>query len=240
MTGPYPGPWASAADMRTIDQVMVNELGIGLELMMENAGRHLAVVARDRVLGGTTDGRRVVVLAGKGGNGGGALARRLSAWGCGVLAIVNASVSELSPVTRAQLVRSRAVGVEVRVGLDDTGWGRTDVILDGLIGYSLAGAPHGRTAALIRAANLDSAPTVSLDVPSGVDASTGSVSEPAVRAAITVTLAVPKVGLRARAAAVHVGEVLLADIGVPGEALTRAGIEAPSPIFSSLDLYPIR
>lgn len=90
-----------------------------------------------------------------------------------------------------------------------------DVVIDGLIGYSLAGAPRGATADLIRWANAQDAPVLALDVPSGVDASTGSVYEPAIRAAATMTLALPKVGLRADGAAPHVGELYLADISVP-------------------------
>lgn len=242
MTNAGPVPWVSTAEMREVDRVMVDELGIGLELMMEHAGRQLAVVARDWVLGGTTVGRRVIVLAGKGGNGGGALvaARRMSGWGCDVHAILNSSVSELSPVTRAQLSRSRAAGVQATVGVDREGWGRADVILDGLVGYSLAGAPNARTAVLIHAANQDPALTVSLDVPSGLDASTGHMAEPTVRAAITVALALPKIGLRAPDVAATVGDIYLADIGVPGEALIRAGIAATHPIFADRDLFLIR
>ncbi|MBI2964900.1 MAG: NAD(P)H-hydrate epimerase, partial [Chloroflexi bacterium] len=76
-------PYLTAEQMRAVDRLMIDRYGIVLLQMMENAGRSLAVVARDRFLGGNALGRRVVELAGSGGNGGGGLvcARRLSAWG---------------------------------------------------------------------------------------------------------------------------------------------------------------
>ena len=70
---------------------------------------------------------------------------------------------------------------------------------------------------MIRWANGQSAPILALDVPSGIDAGTGTVYEPAIRASATVTLALPKLGLRLPGAAALVGELYLADIGVPPE-----------------------
>ena len=65
-------PWLTVEQMRLIDRVAVKEVGIDLARMMENAGRSLAVLARS-LLGGDASGRQVLVLAGPGGNGGGAL-----------------------------------------------------------------------------------------------------------------------------------------------------------------------
>ncbi len=75
-------PAVSVEQMREVDRVMVEELGIELQQMMENAGRALARRARV-MLGGDAAGQRVTVLAGSGGNGGGGMvaARRLSIWG---------------------------------------------------------------------------------------------------------------------------------------------------------------
>lgn len=67
-----------------------------------------------------------------------------------------------------------------------------DLVIDGLIGYGLSGPPRGATADLIRWANEQPAPVLSLDVPSGLDTATGTVFEPAIRAAATMTLALPK------------------------------------------------
>ncbi len=90
-----------------------------------------------------------------------------------------------------------------------------ELILDGLIGYSLRGAPAGLIGDLIRMANGYPAPILSLDAPSGIDATSGTAFNPAIRAVATLTLALPKEGLRAAGVADHAGELYLADISVP-------------------------
>jgi NAD(P)H-hydrate epimerase len=79
-------PAISTEQMVEVDRLMVEQYRIDLIQMMENAGRCLALVARDRFLGGNPGGKSVLVLAGTGGNGGGALvaARRLASWGASV------------------------------------------------------------------------------------------------------------------------------------------------------------
>jgi NAD(P)H-hydrate epimerase len=89
------------------------------------------------------------------------------------------------------------------------------LIVDGLIGYRLKGAPQGTVADLIRWANAQAAPILALDIPSGVDGTTGTVLDPAIKATATMTLALPKAGLFAPEAQTWVGELYLADIGVP-------------------------
>jgi NAD(P)H-hydrate epimerase len=110
-----------------------------------------------------------------------------------------------------------------------------DLILDGLIGYSLAGVPHGRIAELIRWTGSQRAPVLALDTPSGVDTTTGAVTEPAIRADATLTLALPKQGFRAPAARTQVGELYLADIGVPPETYAGLGL-AVGPLFSHQEI----
>lgn len=90
-----------------------------------------------------------------------------------------------------------------------------DLIIDGIIGYSLQGDPKGGAADLIKWANTQDAPILALDVPSGVDAATGTVFNPAIGATATMTLALPKEGLRAPGVEAQIGELYLADIGVP-------------------------
>jgi len=90
-----------------------------------------------------------------------------------------------------------------------------DLIIDTLLGYSLEGAPRGGPAQLISEANEHDAPVLSLDLPSGVEATAGTVHTPTIRADATLTLALPKEGLRAPEAVPYVGELYLGDIGVP-------------------------
>jgi NAD(P)H-hydrate epimerase len=88
-----------------------------------------------------------------------------------------------------------------------------DLVVDGLIGYNLSGAPRGQAAELIHWANEQPAPILALDTPSGLDTATGEIFDPTIKAAATLTLALPKQGLRTGLA--QVGELYLADISVP-------------------------
>lgn len=97
------------------------------------------------------------------------------------------------------------------------------LMVDALLGYSLEGAPRGMVDDLIGWMSNVAAPVVALDVPSGIDASTGDTPGSHVRATTTVTLALPKTGLHVDA----VGELWVADIGIPRGVFERAGIECP-------------
>lgn len=212
-------PYIGTEDMVEVDRAMIEDFGIDLVRMMENAGRSLAHLARVRFLDGNPPGKTVVVLAGTGGNGGGALvaARRLHGYGAEIRVAVTAQ--ELSPVAAEQLRMLEAL--EVPITTRALPYATADLIIDGLIGYSLRGNPRGRAAELILWANDAHLPVLSLDVPSGVDASTGAVGRPAIRATATMTLALPKRGLRADGAAEFVGELYLADISVPRSLYAR-------------------
>ncbi len=107
------------------------------------------------------------------------------------------------------------MGVEVGSPETAVGGPDPDLIVDGLIGYSLKGAARSTAGELIRWADAQDSPVLALDATSGVDATTGTVFDPAVPAAATMTLALPKEGLRATGVEARVGELYLADIGVP-------------------------
>ena len=172
---------------------------------------------------------------------GGALvaARRLHNFGAQVTALVTKPDESLAPIPREQLDILRNMGVAVVGAADVVGRQNVDIVVDGLIGYSLRGAPRGTAASLIRWANQQAAPVVSLDVPSGVDATYGAVLEPAVEAAATMTLALPKEGLRSPGIERNMGDLYLADISVPPELYERfLGIPVP-PIFAESDLVQL-
>jgi len=231
-------PWLTTEQMVEVDRAMIEDFHILLPQMMEHAGRHLAHLARARFLDGDARGRAVVVLAGPGGNGGGALvcARRLSAWGARVSVAVTAGDDRFADVPRHQLDIVRRMGIPIhRAGaLPDVA---PALVIDGIIGYSLRGRPRDEAAEAIRWANAAPAPVLSLDVPSGLDAATGQPFDPTVEATATMTLALPKQGLRSDAGRPLVGELYLADIGVPRELYGRAplGLEVPD-VFAADDL----
>lgn len=233
--------FVSVDQMREVDRLMTEEVGITLQQMMENAGRCLATHARS-MLGGSAHDRQVVVLAGRGGNGGGGLAaaRRLFGWGAAVTVVLAQSRDEMRGVPRQQLTVLEWIGIPVRVvadGVSDLFTG-ADLVIDALIGYSLRGAPTGVVAALIKAANASGRPMLALDLPSGLDGDSGEASDPAIRAAETLTLALPKRGLLAPAARPWVGQLHLADISVPEKVYRRLGLTV-GPIFAENDIIPI-
>jgi NAD(P)H-hydrate epimerase len=236
-------PYLTVDQMREVDRLMVEEYRIGLPQMMEHAGRHLAHLGRERFFGGDARDRAVVVLAGTGGNGGGALvaARRLHSWGATVRVFVTGLPDRFAEIPRRQLevLPQVAVAVAPAEAIDTVSL--TELVIDGLIGYGLQEAPSGAAADLIRWANGQPAPVLALDVPSGLDASSGEVSDPTIRADATMTLALPKEGLRTPGAGEVVGELYLADIGVPRSlyALPTVGLEV-GPVFSKGDVVRLR
>jgi NAD(P)H-hydrate epimerase len=102
-----------------------------------------------------------------------------------------------------------------------------DVVIDAVLGYSLSGDPHGGAAELIRWANARVAPVLALDTPSGLDLTSGRVGTPCTVADATLTLALPKRGLRQ--APQVVGTLFAADIAVPPSVFAQLGISVASP-----------
>ncbi|MGE0041130.1 MAG: NAD(P)H-hydrate epimerase, partial [Vicinamibacterales bacterium] len=220
-------PVLDVAAMVEVDRAMVEDFGIALPQMMEHAGRHLAYLARERFLAGDLRGRHVVVLAGPGGNGGGALvaARRLVGWGATVSVVVSVDDDAFAPVPRHQLAIARRLPLALIRPDGVAGVTPPDLVIDGVIGYSLRGAPRGGAARLITWANAGAAPVLALDIPSGLDGTTGAPADPTIEAAATMTLALPKRGLRVGTARRFVGELYLADIGVPPGLYARAPLD---------------
>jgi NAD(P)H-hydrate epimerase len=239
-------PGLTTEQMIEVDRAMIDDYGITLAQMMETAGRNLAHLSRVRFLDGSSLGARVVVLAGTGGNGGGAMvcARRLANWGADVRVVVTAPDDSFAGVPGHQLRILHRMGISVSraEGVSEIlADGPVDLVIDGIIGYSLRGEPRGDAKKLIDWANGQRAPILALDVPSGIDATSGRVCQVAVRASATLTLALPKTGLSDGRAQEYVGELYLADIGVPPELYASAsiGLNVASP-FAESDIVRIQ
>ncbi len=226
-------PAVTTDQMREIDRLATEETGPNLFQMMENAGRNLALQTIE-VLGARWKGGRVIVLAGGGGNGGGGIcaARHLANRGVDVRLCL-ADPGRLRPLPAFQRkIFASTPGKEIEIAqLEDS---TLDVILDALIGYGLRSAPVGPVARLIRWAERAGAPVLALDMPSGVDSTTGHAPGDFVRARWTVTLALPKTGLAPDKA----GEVILADVGIPEQTYRRAGVPYRTP-FDARFLVPL-
>ncbi len=234
-------PAVTSAEMAAVDRAMVEDYGIELIQMMENAGRALATLARDRFFDGDPRGEAVVVLAGPGGNGGGAMvaARRLHGWGATVRTVLAQEPDRFAPVPARQLAILHRLGVEV-IPSDELVASpegpSPDLVIDGVIGYSLRGAPRGGAEALIRWSGSAGAPILALDVPSGMDATSGEVHDAVVWATATLTLALPKTGMVSSSAGTHVGELYVADIGIPPQLYSEIDLPDPGALFARGDL----
>jgi len=232
--------------MREVDRAMIEDYHIALIQMMENAGRNLAHLARKRFLEGNPRGKNVVILAGSGGNGGGGLvcARRLHNWGATVRVITTKPKAYFKGIPAHQLDILYRMQVSILSVGSEPDWKNKefqnnpiDLIVDAVIGYSLAGAPQGTAAWLITWANSQKAPILSLDTPSGLDPANGTVYNPAIQATATLTLALPKKGLQAASVEDYVGELYLADISVPPGLYSRPGLELTvGPIFAENEI----
>ena len=217
-------PAVTADQMREVDRIATEETGPNLFQMMENAGRSLAALTLEK-LGEHWRQAQVVVLAGPGGNGGGGIcaARHLANRGMDTEVCLS-SPDRLSETTAVQRKIFRATaGAEVQ--LQEIENFRPKLILDALIGYSLSGAPRGMVLDLIRWANGTDQPILSLDVPSGLEASTGNTPGEVIKPTWTLTLALPKTGLLLE----KTGELYLADIGIPAVVYEKIGVRYQLP-----------
>lgn len=230
-------PALTTAQMIEVDRAMIEDYHIELIQMMENAGRTFAELAR-RWLGGTVKGHSVIVLCGNGNNGGGGMtaARRLHNWGAEIIVTLTKSADDLRGVPARQLdiLQRMKVPILEPASLPST----PSLILDAIIGYSLSGSPRGVAADIIRWANMQDAPILSLDTPSGLDVTSGTPHDPTIRATATLTLALPKQGLLKPQSSPYVGELYLADISVPPALYSNMGISVP-PLFTESDLIPV-
>lgn len=211
----------TADEMRAVDRVAVEDVGIELLQMMENAGRTLA--SHVFAVG---DGP-ALVAAGNGGNGGGGLAcaRHLANHDVEVEVVLDRHPEDLTGTTARQYRILDEMGVPISAWFDasDGAEGST-VVVDALIGYGLSGRVREPAETLVQVMNDHRAPVVSLDVPSGTDATTGDPLGIAVDPDRTVTLALPKTGLVDRD-----DSLFLADISVPHTVFERLDIEYENP-----------
>lgn len=235
---------ATAAQAQALDTAAA-EQGVSLDALMAVAGWQCARLARR--LGGALPGPLPIgVLAGRGNNGADALgcARHLSAWGCQVRAVTFGDQTDLRASYARQALAAVASGVQVRPAGNDPGaavaWvlHGAELIVDGLLGTGSAGRPRPGLAEAIMALNAASLPVLAVDLPSGLDATTGEVAGECVRAAATLMLAIAKAGCVAPESRRYAGRLWLADLGVPTRAYQSVGLTQPQFGSEGLGAYP--
>jgi hydroxyethylthiazole kinase-like uncharacterized protein yjeF len=224
MTIPYPqGEALTCQQIRELDVLAIEHVGIPGLMLMENAGRGVA----EFIYGTLVDpaASHALILCGPGNNGGDGfvVARHLQNAGVRVAVALAAPPEKSTGDARVNLAILERMEVGFMRAYEEPGLNavrraarNADVIVDALLGTGSTGAPRKTMATLIEFAN--SAPRaqrIAVDIPSGLDADRGEVFEPCFRAAATVTMVAPKVGFASRAAREVVGRVVVVDIGVP-------------------------
>jgi NAD(P)H-hydrate epimerase len=215
--------------MRAIDRAAA-ERGVPGRVLMENAGqavtRAVLDIAKD-MHGSPT----VVVVAGKGNNGGDGLvvARHLRNRGYDVTVCLLCQGSDLRGDAAENLAAAVAYGVDVAEG-----WGAdeiaealagADIVVDAVLGTGIKGEVEGIAREAIEAINDADAAVVAVDIPSGVDADTGALGGAAIWADATVTFGLPKVGTVIYPGGGRCGDLMVADISLPADLLADPGLK---------------
>ncbi len=210
---------ATASEMRQIDRRAIEEMGIPGLILMENAGRAVAIEALEMNLAGS-----VLVLAGRGNNGGDGFvaARHLASAGLGVEVWLAGSPDDVKGDARTNLDIYRRMGLPLGI-VGEAGdlrgpIERSGLVIDALLGTGFSGEPRQPFSGIIDLVNGSGKPVLAVDLPSGVDADTGQFSL-AVNATVTVTLGLLKRGLLLYPGAERAGDIIVADISIPDQAV---------------------
>jgi NAD(P)H-hydrate epimerase len=185
-------------------------------ILMENAGRVLADVAvqllRDQALSGA-----VTVFCGAGNNGGDGLvaARYLFNIGCPVRVVLVKPGDHFKGDAQTNFSIIRAMGMPITVFDEGALSADTAMVIDALLGTGLQGEVAGIYRLAIERINEAGSPVISADIPSGLDGDTGKPMGDAVHATTTVTMGFVKTGMTLEKARPYIGEIVLADIGLP-------------------------
>jgi NAD(P)H-hydrate epimerase len=222
----------TAAQMREADRFTIEEIGIPSLVLMENAGRQVVAAIEagyEAQLAG-----RVAVLCGRGNNGGDGfvVARTLLQRGIDAAVFVVGSLEAVRGDARVNLDILGRLGVTVVEIDDEQSWelhfseiSQCTLIVDAIFGTGLTSPVSGMLETVIADVNASDIPIVSIDLPSGLSADTSHLIGDCIQAAMTVTLAAPKLPLVLPPAEAYAGDVVIADIGIPPDVVD--GVEGP-------------
>lgn len=216
----------TTAEMREADRLTSERCGTPSRVLMENAGTSVARFLASNFA--NIERRRIVVLCGKGNNGGDGfvVARKLAELGASPLILLLANPAELRGDAADNFQRLFSTSVKPTTILDARAWedarnslASADIVVDALLGTGLRGKVEGLLAQTIEDVNRHDASSVvvALDIPSGLSGESGEMAGPAVVAEYTVTFTSPKIGMILAPASSYVGRLNVADIGTPRE-----------------------
>ena len=221
-------PTITKEQMIEVDRIAVEENGPNMFQMMENTGRNLALTIIDFIKEKSL-GKTALIFAGTGGNGGGGIcaARHLLNHGYGPVVILS-NEEKMQEIPAYQLDIFRKAGGHI-IPIEKVKDVNSDIIVDAIIGYSLISAPRGKVLEMINIINKNDNPKISLDIPTGVLATTGMNPGEFVKPDKTITLALPKTGLSPE----KCGGIILTDIGIPKVVYEKIGLKYNSPFSDS-------
>jgi len=202
-------------EMKKLEEITVNDYGVSEDVLMEEAGSHVAELIRREF----SSDIKIAIICGKGNNGGDGFvaARELLSWGYNVEIYTPFEDDEISDLSLKKLETVRKIDEDAEMFDFPT----ANAYVDALIGYGLEGPPRGKVKECVEKIEEWSADTISIDIPTGVDADTGEPYEPHIDPEYTVTLGLPKKGLREE----NSGKIYLVDIGIPIGASKKVGID---------------
>jgi NAD(P)H-hydrate epimerase len=216
----------TAAEMREIDRKTIDECGIAGIVLMERAG--LAVIARIKELFGR---KNIIVVCGKGNNGGDGLviARNFHNEGWEASVVTTSKPVDLKGDALLQYKTAVACGVkiypaETLLSRPSSILTRHSIIVDAILGTGLQKNISGRLAEVVELINRSGLPVVSVDIPTGISSDDGQVMGTAVRAAYTVTFGLPKRGHLLYPGAEYTGRLFTGNIGFPRRLLTSESL----------------
>lgn len=231
--------------MRDIQRSAQEDFGLDLLQLIENGGRAISRIGLE-MLGGKGRLQRVLILAGGGNKGATGLsaARHMTNWGLAVevvLGEVEADMSftaqrQVKILTESGIIQAESASSEITL---EEHLARADLVVDALVGYGLTGPPLGMTAAVTGLATAAKCPVIAIDVPTGVNASTGVASAPSIKASTTVMLDLPKRGVLETHCRACTGDLYLADLGIPRAVYERFGISV-SGVFTEGPIVRVR
>ena len=211
----------TASEVMALDRYAIEQIGIPGAVLMENAGRFCSHWFADKFAASFPG--PVLIVAGKGNNGGDGyvMARILSESGWQVTTLILGEKETISGDARVMLNIITQLGVSIRYIKDTTALKASFVdiapilIVDAIFGTGLKSTVRGLQAAAISLINESSAAVFAVDIPSGVDGSSGRVCGVAVKADLTATFAHAKIGHGSYPGAAYVGDLEIVDIGIP-------------------------
>jgi NAD(P)H-hydrate epimerase len=207
----------TAQEMREIERRAMEETGIPGVVLMENAGRAIAEIARSWLRRNAAPDSEIGVFCGGGNNGGDGLvaARHLFNSGYDVTVVMTESADRLKgdALTNYRIVTG--MGIPVMPFSPQLPAQRYKLIIDALLGIGLQGEVRQKYRDAIEWINASTAAVIAADIPSGLDADDGNVHGAAVRADVTVTMGYAKKGLLVPTAVTYTGEIVVADIALP-------------------------